>query len=92
MIDKNQADRTGQLKKAVSMLEKNQGQHFWETPDGIYYAGGEFDGINAFLFPGQGAQYPGMLKDLALQFPEFLATLEDADQAFASSADVPPEH
>ncbi|MFK5926025.1 MAG: SDR family NAD(P)-dependent oxidoreductase [Desulfuromusa sp.] len=82
VIEKDQTNRSGQLKNALALLDKNQGQQYWETPDGIYYAAAEFSGTNALLFPGQGAQYPGMLKDLALQFPEFLATLEDADHAF----------
>lgn len=33
----------------------------------------------AFLFPGQGAQYPGMSKDFALAFPIARHTLEEAD-------------
>ncbi|SEA74634.1 polyketide-type polyunsaturated fatty acid synthase PfaA [Desulfuromusa kysingii] len=90
VIDREQTDRAGQLKNAVMMLEKNQGQPSWETPDGIFYAEGEFTGASAFLFPGQGAQYPGMLKDLALQFPEFLNAFESADLTFSSSANLPP--
>ncbi|MDX2481754.1 MAG: SDR family NAD(P)-dependent oxidoreductase [Desulfuromusa sp.] len=86
VVEKDQTNRSGQLENALAMLEKNQGQQLWETPDGIYYAAGESDGAIAMLFPGQGAQYPGMLKDLALQFPTFLATLQDADQAFGLNA------
>jgi [acyl-carrier-protein] S-malonyltransferase len=33
----------------------------------------------AFLFPGQGAQYPGMAKDFAEQFPAAKALFEQAD-------------
>jgi acyl transferase domain-containing protein/acyl carrier protein/NAD(P)-dependent dehydrogenase (short-subunit alcohol dehydrogenase family) len=88
VAEKGQTDRPDQLKKALAMLEKNQGQQLWETPDGIYYAAGESCGTIAMLFPGQGAQYPGMLKDLALQFPTFLATLQDADQAFGLNAEL----
>ena len=89
VIEKDQTNRSNQIQNALAMLVKNQGQQTWETPDGVYYAEGEFSGTNALLFPGQGAQYPGMLKDLALQFPEFLATLEGADHAFAVNANVP---
>lgn len=34
----------------------------------------------AFLFPGQGAQYPGMAKDFYDQFPIAKQTFEEADQ------------
>jgi [acyl-carrier-protein] S-malonyltransferase len=33
----------------------------------------------AFLFPGQGSQYPGMGKDLAAHFPESRAVFDEAD-------------
>ncbi|MGB9070970.1 MAG: ACP S-malonyltransferase [Candidatus Acidiferrales bacterium] len=33
----------------------------------------------AFLFPGQGSQYPGMGKDLAANFPESRAVFDEAD-------------
>jgi [acyl-carrier-protein] S-malonyltransferase len=35
----------------------------------------------AFLFPGQGSQYPGMGKDLAEKFPESRAVFDEADAA-----------
>ena len=35
----------------------------------------------AVLFPGQGAQYPGMLRELACQFPALHDTLAQACQA-----------
>ncbi len=35
----------------------------------------------AFLFPGQGSQYPFMLRDLAERFPVVAQTLEEADEA-----------
>ncbi|MEE4252801.1 MAG: beta-ketoacyl synthase N-terminal-like domain-containing protein, partial [Desulfuromusa sp.] len=89
VMEKDQTNRPSQLKNAIAMMEKNQGQQAWETPDGIYYAQGQLSGSSAFLFPGQGAQYPGMLKDLALQFPDFFTTLVDADRAFATNAGLP---
>jgi len=88
VVEKDQTKRISQLQNALAMLEKNNGQKVWETPDGVYYAAGELDGSTALLFPGQGAQYPGMLKDLALQFPEFLTALIDADHAFATNTNA----
>jgi len=86
VIKRNRTDRASQVKKALTMLEKYHEQPFWETTDGVYYASGSFKGKTAMLFPGQGAQYTGMLKGLAIQFPEFLSTLQEADDAFAANS------
>ncbi|MEM6415808.1 MAG: SDR family NAD(P)-dependent oxidoreductase [Pseudomonadota bacterium] len=39
------------------------------------------DGSIAFLFPGQGAQYPNMAREAAVYLPSLRAAIEDADQA-----------
>ncbi len=47
---------------------------------GIFlHEGGEPAGKIAFLFPGQGSQYVGMLKDLAAAFPVVAETFREAD-------------
>ena len=54
-------------------------------PDrGIYY-GEQTEPVGkvAFLFPGQGSQYPGMHRDLAVHFPELRHALETADRITA---------
>jgi acyl transferase domain-containing protein/NAD(P)-dependent dehydrogenase (short-subunit alcohol dehydrogenase family) len=61
----------------------------WRTTDSAFFGMGPAPGKLALLFPGQGAQYTGMLRDLACQFPEFLAVLEEADRAIdAAGADA----
>ena len=37
----------------------------------------------AFLFPGQGSQKPGMLLDIAQQYPQIQATFEQASDALS---------
>ncbi|MFQ5739366.1 MAG: ACP S-malonyltransferase [Acidobacteriota bacterium] len=39
----------------------------------------------AFLFPGQGSQYPGMGRDVAETFPEAMAVFEEADRVLGFS-------
>ena len=49
---------------------------------GIYFGEGTDTsaGKTAFLFPGQGSQYLGMLKDLAEQYPVIAQTFEEANE------------
>ena len=54
---------------------------------GIYVAQGASDKAKAgvaFLFPGQGSQYPFMLRDLAERFPVVAHTLQEADEILRS--------
>ncbi|MEK7233025.1 MAG: SDR family NAD(P)-dependent oxidoreductase [Elusimicrobiota bacterium] len=49
--------------------------------DGIFYGAGK-PGKLGILFPGQGAQYVGMSRDLVCTFPESFSALCEADAAF----------
>ena len=73
---------------AQRMLASQAGRDVWSTPDGIYFSAKKpaEAGKVAAIFPGQGSQYVGMMRDLACQFPEMLAALEDADGAFGQMA------
>jgi acyl transferase domain-containing protein/acyl carrier protein/NAD(P)-dependent dehydrogenase (short-subunit alcohol dehydrogenase family) len=66
--------------KAVA--EKAKAKALKSSPsEGIYYGTGK-PGKLAVLFPGQGAQYVGMSRDLACAFPEAFDALSAADAAF----------
>ncbi|MCK4536711.1 MAG: acyltransferase domain-containing protein, partial [Desulfuromonadales bacterium] len=84
VIEREKTNRSAQLKGALALLQKNSGQSSWASPDGVFFAAGDA-GRAAVLFPGQGAQYSGMLKDLATHFPGFFAMIEKADLAFSAS-------
>ena len=73
-------DLQAKLAKAKSALESRQSLN---DPQGIYLAYGPARGKVAFLFPGQGSQKTHMLRDLALHFPEFHGSLEQAEQVLA---------
>ncbi|MBV5338402.1 MAG: acyltransferase domain-containing protein, partial [Deltaproteobacteria bacterium] len=82
VAERNKNNLTSQCANAMAMLRKNS-TTAWNSPDGTYYATGQADGKLGILFPGQGAQYTGMLRDLACTFPEMLATITEAEAGFA---------
>jgi acyl transferase domain-containing protein/NAD(P)-dependent dehydrogenase (short-subunit alcohol dehydrogenase family) len=70
---------------AQTQLETSADKDSWSTPDGIYFGRGHAPGKLALLFPGQGSQYVGMMRDLACRWPQTHATLIDANASFAKS-------
>ncbi|MCE9567577.1 MAG: SDR family NAD(P)-dependent oxidoreductase [Planctomycetes bacterium] len=65
----------------------------WHTPDGVFYGRGPGEGLLGVLFPGQGSQSVGMLRDLACLFPEVLESLAEANRAVtAQSQDETDNH
>jgi acyl transferase domain-containing protein/acyl carrier protein len=70
--------------RARQLLAANAGQSSWYSPDGIAYGSGP-PGKLGFLFPGQGSQTVGMLRDLACTFPVMQDVLAQADRAFAAN-------
>jgi len=62
-----------------------RGLYFWDEP-----AGRDGENTLAFLFPGEGSQYPGMLADLCFHFPELRTEIEKADRIARETADDPP--
>ena len=66
------------LQKARMALDQFQKDN--PLPPGIFIDHGQHTGKLAFLFSGQGAQYPGMLLDLSCMFPEMLDAFEKAHQ------------
>ncbi|HIA46771.1 MAG TPA: acyltransferase domain-containing protein, partial [Candidatus Hydrogenedentes bacterium] len=69
----------------ASNIEKHGDSESWSSPDGAYYGHGAPSGKLAYIFPGQGAQYTGMLRDLACEFPEMIDALNLANDEFGTN-------
>ncbi len=67
------ADDAGDLGKklsqAIDKLQRADAKPF-KTRSGMHYGVGAVPGKVCFVYPGEGAQYPNMLADLCLQFPQ----------------------
>ncbi len=81
IIEKDKTDLQTLIENAIKMLSDNNDQDFWQLPIGISYASGAHEHKTGLLFPGQGTQYVGMLRDLACQFPQFNTILSAANTA-----------
>lgn len=68
LVASDVADLAKQLGQAKKRL--GDGKPHWATRSGLVYSHQPLEGQLAFIFPGEGSQYPGMLADLALCFDE----------------------
>ena len=70
---------------AMARSELQAGAELILNPQGIYFAAEPLGrgGKVAFLFPGQGSQYPNMLADLVMQFPQMGEPFECANRLAA---------
>jgi acyl transferase domain-containing protein/NAD(P)-dependent dehydrogenase (short-subunit alcohol dehydrogenase family) len=77
-------DLSKTLGGAIARLQAEPAASGWHTLDGAYYGTGPAPGKLAVLFPGQGSQSVGMLRDLTCLFPEMLDCLAEANDAVAT--------
>jgi acyl transferase domain-containing protein len=83
VVEKDKSDLK-KLLTAASQALRTLGSKAWAvSPEGIAVGKGTAAGKLACLFPGQGSQYIGMLRELACRFPPMQQALADADAAFA---------
>ncbi len=86
------ADLDAKLASAAEKIASGKRERL-HTPKGIFFDLTEKPdppGKVAFLFPGQGSQYEGMLADLCMAFPRVRDHFDRSDAAFAGIWDFPP--
>jgi acyl transferase domain-containing protein/NAD(P)H-dependent flavin oxidoreductase YrpB (nitropropane dioxygenase family)/NAD(P)-dependent dehydrogenase (short-subunit alcohol dehydrogenase family)/acyl carrier protein len=83
------AELKEKLGQALKLLREDQETH--QDPRGIYFAARPADraGKVAFLFPGQGSQYPNMLAQLAVVSPEVRQAFDDAERTLTGCLEQP---
>jgi len=77
----NGQDNAKVINAAIAGLETQKSKASWNLPEGIFFSTQAPQKL-AVLFPGQGAQYPYMQRDIVCRFPQALQTLETANAAF----------
>lgn len=83
VMDLDQDQPARKCADAERLLSEKADATRWSTPHGIYFGRGPAGGRLALLFPGQGSQYVGMMRDLACRFPAFTHWLEVGNEAAA---------
>ena len=82
VIEKDKTNLEKLVSGAGIMLDKFPDKKSWNTPDGAYFGSGSNPGSLGVVFPGQGAQYTGMMLDLNCRFPQAYNDLVTANSSF----------
>ncbi len=85
------ASDLGKMWESLGALLRSRGsEQAWMTPDGAFYcsAPASARGKLALIFPGQGSQHVGMLRDLVCLFPEALNAIAEGDAAYSGGTEL----
>jgi malonyl CoA-acyl carrier protein transacylase/phosphopantetheinyl transferase len=87
LIAADREDLAAKLARATERLEA--GRADFRLRSGVFAAEGPTPGRLAFIFPGEGAQYQGMLAEILMTFPEARSWFDFWDGLFPDRA-LPP--
>ena len=95
IVANNLDDLLKKVRKAATALQ-DENRHRYQTRSGVFFTDQPVDGKLAFVFPGEGAQYPEMLADLAMCFPvvrqwfDFWESIYEGKRDFPTTSSVFP--
>lgn len=78
VLRRGEFDLASQVQAALTLIDSGSNQR-----DDVYFSS-DHSGRLGVLFPGQGSQYVGMMRDMACRFSIFRDVLAQADAAFAA--------
>ncbi len=90
VVERDKTDIAKLVTGALTMLDRYADRASWSTPDGAHYGRGARAGALGVLFPGQGSQYVGMLRELACRFPAMNDVLAEANEVFSATLNLQP--
>ena len=79
VVQRHRTDLPRLMESARTLLHDRGDKNTLQSPEGAFLGRSPRSGKLAVLFPGQGAQYPGMLRELACRFPAMHEALSQAD-------------
>ncbi|MCZ2340221.1 MAG: SDR family NAD(P)-dependent oxidoreductase [Bacteroidales bacterium] len=84
VVQKGATNLTAVLAEVKRKLAAPTGVSEWQVAESAFFGQGQSPGGLGILFPGQGSQYVGMLRDIATLFPECLDALSTANSIVAA--------
>lgn len=69
IVCETEAELATKLEQAAEKIARADARPY-KTRSGVFYGAGPAPGKLCILFPGEGSQYPGMLADLCMRFPQ----------------------
>lgn len=90
LVAGNIGELADKLDKARERLDAGRGD--FQVRSGIYAAAQARGGKLAFVFPGEGAQYQGMLADIVVAFPEARRWFDSWEGLYGAARQFPPSY